>query len=67
MNVPIRVQQLLHQLANCNERARFLNRELNKEFEKLGVDISSQQFIDAFGYVEGDCWAEPIIMYLEEL
>ena len=55
MKVPIRVQQLLHQLANCNERARFLNIELNKEFEKLGIDTSSQQFIDAFAYIEGDC------------
>ena len=67
MKVPIRVQQLLHQLANCSERARFLNIELNKEFKKMGVDVDSQEFIDALSYVQGDCCVEPIMMVLEDL
>ena len=67
MKVPIRVQQLLHQLANCSERARFLNIELNKEFEKMGIDMDSQEFIDALSYVQGDCCVDPIMGLLKEL
>ena len=66
MKVSEHVKDLLRQLADCGAQARFLNRELNIEFEKMGLPTDSQEFIDAFSYVENDSYIDGFLQWIEE-
>ncbi|MBR2343003.1 MAG: hypothetical protein IKA64_01970 [Clostridia bacterium] len=65
MKVSKKLKSLLENLASNAMSARRLNQLIQKEFEKLGVDTDSQEFISAFGYIEGDGDIAPIIDYIE--
>lgn len=65
MKVSKNLKFLLENLAQNAMSARRLNRLIQKEFDKLGVDTNSEGFLNAFGYVENDGYIHPIIDYLE--
>ena len=67
MECPPHVKALLESLADSARYCRFVNKTLNEEFEKLGIDTTTQEFENAFSYVEGDCDTTAILAHIEEL
>ena len=67
MECPPHVKALLESLADSARYCRFVNKTLNEEFEKMGIDVTTQEFESAFSYVEGDCDASIMLAYIEEL
>ena len=67
----MKVSQKVKDIANCiaknAEKQRELNLKLNTELEKMGVDLGDDRIIEVIAYLEGDCSADDIIWYLEEL
>lgn len=59
------LKRLLGKLADNAKMAAELNRQIQEECNKLGIDTDSQKFTDAFSYVEGDYDISPIIEYIE--
>ena len=65
MKVSKKLKSLLENLASNAMSARRLNRLIEEEFEKLGIDTDSEAFVSAFGYIEGDGDICPILDYIE--
>lgn len=63
--VSLTLRRLLVKLADNAERAAELNLQIQEECNNLGIDTDSQEFTDAFSYVEGDYDISPIIEYIE--
>lgn len=59
------LKYLLGKLVDNAKRAAELNRQIQEECDKLGIDTDSQEFTDAFSYVEGDFDIAPVIDYIE--
>lgn len=64
-NQYLKIEHMLHQLANLSERARVLNQNITQELEYLGVDTSTEMFVNCFGYVENDHDIEPLMNYIK--
>jgi hypothetical protein len=67
MKIPKYLKDTVYQMSRLAKKQINLNRKLNKQLDKLGIDRDTDEFMWAFGYVEGDCSPEPLIQYLEEL
>ena len=67
MKVSARMRSIMRRLAAAAQRQRELNRALDEEFDRCGIETNSQEFWDAFGYLEGDCDEQPLIDYIESL
>ena len=65
MVVSNNLRTLITKLASNAMEARELNREIQKEFEAIGIDVDNIDFISAFGYIEGDGYIDPILDYIE--
>ena len=66
MKVNSKVRKILAKMVSNAQESRELNRMLYEELDKMNVDTDSQDFINAFSYVEGDCDASPLLDYLEK-
>lgn len=66
MKVNSKVRKILAKMVSNAQESRELNRMLYEELDKMNVDTDSQDFINAFSYVEGDCDASPLIDHLEK-
>ncbi|MBO5711234.1 MAG: hypothetical protein J6R47_00205 [Acholeplasmatales bacterium] len=66
MNVNSKVRKIVAKMVSNAQESRELNRMLYDELDKLNVDTNSQDFINAFSYIEGDCDASLFIDYLEK-
>lgn len=53
-------------IAQTAQTARELNRQLSEMLESAGIDTNSVDFVSAYGYLEGDCDATPLIEYVKE-
>ena len=53
-------------IAQTARTARELNRQLSEMLESAEIDTNSVDFVSAYGYLEGDCDAKPLIEYVEE-
>lgn len=60
-------QRQVNDIAKNAEKQRELNLKLNTELEKMGVDLGDDRIIEVIAYLEGDCSADELIGYLEEL
>lgn len=67
MECPAHVKVLLESLADNAHYCRFVKAVLNEEFEKMSVDITTQEFKNAFSYVESDSDTTAILDYIKEL
>ena len=65
MKVSKKLKSLLEALANTSKKSRELNRKIQVEFDKLGVNTDTVEFANAYGYIDGDCDISPIIDYIE--
>lgn len=65
MRVTKKIRTILEKMAKNSMENRELNRQLNAELEKNGVDIDNQELENCIAYVEGDGDITPIIDYLE--
>ena len=65
MRVTKKIRTILEKMAKNSMENRKLNRQLNEELEKNGVDINDPNFIENLAYVEGDCDISLVIGYLE--
>ena len=66
MKVTSNVRKILAKMVSNAQESRELNRMLYEELDKMNVDTNSQDFINAFSYIEGDCDASLFIEYLEK-
>lgn len=66
MKVNSKVRKILAKMVSNAQESRELNRMLYEELDKMNVDTDTQDFINAFSYVEGDCNASLFIDYLEK-
>ena len=65
MRVTKKIRNILERMAKNTIENRELNRQLNAELEKHGVDIDVAEFQDSMAYVEGDGDITQVITYLE--
>lgn len=66
MKVNLKVRNIVAKMVSNAQESRELNRMLYEELDKMNVDTDSQDFINAFSYIEGDCDASLFIDYLEK-
>lgn len=66
MKVNSKVRTILAKMVLNAQESRELNRLLYDELAKMNVDTDSEDFINAFSYVEGDCDASPLLDHLEK-
>lgn len=67
MKIPKYVKEHIRKMSDLARKQQIMNNQLNSYLEKLGVDMDSNDFENAFSYVEGDCCAQILIDYLEDL
>lgn len=67
MKIPKYVKDHIYKMADLARRQQIMNNQLTTYLDKLGVDMDCDRFEDAFSYVEGDCYPDALINYLEEL
>lgn len=67
METPEKIKQILNKIVQTANKSRDLCKTLINELEKLEVDTDNEKFEDVYSYLEGDCSAEELIKYLEEL
>ena len=67
MRIPKRLRQVAEMIAKNAEKQRRLNCELNTLLENMGIDIGNEDLTDPISYLEGDCSAQPLFDYLEEI
>lgn len=65
MKVTKRVIGIANQIAQNAEKQRKLNRQLNAELEKMGVNMDTEEHREAIACLECDCDAQSFIEYLE--
>lgn len=65
MKVTKRLINIANQIARNAERQRKLNKQLNAELEKMGVDMDTEEHLEAIAHLECDCDAQSFIEYLE--
>ena len=67
MKIPKYVKEHIRKMSDLARKQQIMNNQLTDYLEKLGVDMDYGEFEDAFSYVEGDCYPDALIDYLEEL
>lgn len=65
MKVTKRLINIANQIEKNAEKQRLLNKQLNAELERMGVDTDDDRITEVIAYLEGDCTAQPLIDYLE--
>ena len=67
MKIPEYIRDHIRKMSDLARKQQIMNNQLTTYLDKLGVDMDCKEFEDCFSYVEGDCYPDALIDYLEEL
>ena len=67
MKIPKYLIEHIYKMLDMARKLQVMNNKLNTYLDKLGVDKDTEEFEDAFSYVEGDCYPNALIDYLRSL
>jgi hypothetical protein len=67
MKIPKYLINHIYKMSDTARKLQIMNNELNTYLDKLGIDKDTEEFEDAFSYVEGDCYPNALIDYLRGL
>lgn len=67
MKIPKYLKEHISKMSKTARKLQYMNVRLNEYLDKLGINKDTEEFEDAFSYVEGDCYPWALINYLEEL
>lgn len=67
MRVTKKIRDIANKIADNARKQRRLTNQLTAELEKQGFDIDDKDVIWAWGFLEGDCSAEPLLGILEDM
>jgi hypothetical protein len=67
MKIPKYLINHICEMSDTARKLQVMNNELNTYLDKLGIDKDTEEFEDAFSYVEDDCYPWALIDYLRSL
>ena len=67
MKIPKYLVEHIYKISDTARKLQVMNNELNIYLDKLGIDKDTEEFEDAFSYVQGDCYPNALIDYLRSL
>lgn len=67
MKIPKYLIEHICKMSDTARKLQVMNTQLNGYLDKLGIDKDTEEFEDAFSYVEGDCYPWTLIEYLKGL
>ena len=67
MKIPKYLVEHIYKMSDQARKLQHMNIKLNEYLDKLGIDKDTEEFEDAFSYVEGDCYPNALIDYLRGL